>query len=210
MTLVTGNPLGTLTSQEELYLEGAPYLYFQDANAAPLNNPDADGYYWGLSGSTTYPVLLIGCVEDVSLTEGLTMNDVRCDTVGVKDTIQKRNYVEFNLTVKSQFPLAVLKHLLGLGDAGKMTTGLEKVGIGGIDNNQKYHVYAIKVYDEITGDYLLFYLHKAKFVDAWTINFKYGEPWTTTGLKLRAYADDTKLSTMRFGTILRSDLSALP
>lgn len=210
MTLVTGNPLGTITSQEELYLEGAPYIYFQDANATPLNNPDADAYYWGLSGSAAYPVYLLGCIQDVSLTEGVTMNDVRCDTIGVKDTIQKRNYIEFNITVLSQLPLTVLRHILGLGAVPTTGTGKEQVGIGGIDNNQKYMVYAPKVYDEVNGDILLFHLHKAKFVDAWTINFKYGEPWTVTGLKIRAYADDTKLSTMRFGTIVRADASALP
>lgn len=210
MPLVTGTPLGTITSQEELYVEGAPYIYFQDSRANPLNNPDGNGYYWGLSGTAAYPVYLIGCVQDVSLTEGVTMNDVRCDTIGVKDTIQKRNYVEFNLTILSQLPLTVLRHLLNLGAVPATGAGYEKVGIGGIDNTQKYMVYAPKVYDEINGYWLLFHLHKAKLVDAWTINMKYGEAWTTTGLKFRAFADDTKLSTMRFGTIARFDLSALP
>src|SRR5215207_1231906 len=113
-SLVTGSAVGNVVSQEELYLEGAPFIYFQDDRANPLFNPDAQNYYWGLSGTTTYPAYLLGCIQDVSLTEGVTMNDVRCDTVGVKDTIQKRDYVEFSLTVLSQLPLTVLRHIMNL------------------------------------------------------------------------------------------------
>lgn len=209
MGLTTGTPLGSVISQEDMYIEGAPYLYVQDYAATPLNNPDASGYYWGLSGTTAAPVYSIGCVVDVSLTEGVTMNDVRCDAVGSKDTIQRRDYVEFNLTVQSLFPLSVLAKLMNLSTA-TVSTGLEKVGIGSINNQKKYHVYAPKVYDTDTGDYLLFHLHKAKFVDAWTIDFRQGEAWQMTGVKLRAYADDTKPDTQLFGVIVRSDLSAIP
>jgi hypothetical protein len=207
--LVTGTPLGNLDTQEELYLEGSPYIFIQDATAAPLYNPDAEGYYWGLSGTSTYPVQQLGCIQDVSLTEGLTMNEVRCDTVGTKATIQRRDYVEFNLTILSVFPLATVRNLLNLS-APTTGTGYEKVGIGGINNNRFFMVYAPKVYDEDTGDALYFHLHRAQFVDAWTIEFRQGEPWTVTGLKLRAYADDTKPTTQRFGAIIRYDPSALP
>lgn len=55
--LVTGTPIGNLESAEDIYLEGAPTIYFQDATASPLSNPDSDGFYWGLSGTTTFPVL---------------------------------------------------------------------------------------------------------------------------------------------------------
>lgn len=207
--LITGTPLGSIVTQEELYPEGAPYLFLQDANASPLNNPDSDGYYWGMSGTTAYPIKQLGCIQDVSLTEGLTMNDVRCDTVGVKATVQRRDYIEFNLTILSIFPLSVAREYLNLSTP-TTGTGKEKVGIGGINNNRFFHVYAPKVYDEDTGDLLIFDLHRAQFVDAWTIDFKQGEPWTVTGLKLRAYADDTKPTTQRFGVIVRSDASALP
>ena len=206
--LVTGTPAGNLITQEELYLEGSPYIFVQDATANPLRNPDADGFYWGLSGTSVYPVYQIGCVQDVSLTEGLTMNDVRCDTVGTKATIQRRDYVEFNMTVLSLFPLTALRHLLNLSTP-VTGTDYEKVGIGGINNNRFYMAYAPKIYDEDNGDALYFHLHRAQFVDAWTIDFKQGEPWTVTGLKLRAYADDTKPTTQRFGVIARLDVSAL-
>ncbi len=208
MALVTGTPLGTITSQEDLYIEGAPYVYFQDSTATPLNNPDADGYYWGLSGTSVHPVKLLGCVLDVSLTEGMTMNDVRCDTVGSKDTIQRRDYVELALSISSMFPLSVVADVMNLSTA-TVSTNIEKVGIGGVNNTKRFMVYMPRVYDEDSGDYLLIHLHKAKFVDSWTVNMNSGEPWTLSGLKIRAYADDTKPSTQRFGVIVRADASAL-
>jgi len=209
MALITGTPKGTIVAQEDMYIEGAPYLYVQDSTANPLSNPDVQGYYWGLSGTVLYPVYQLGCVVDVSLTEGVTMNDVRCDAVGTKDTIQKRDYVEFNMTIQSLFPLSVLAKLMNLSTAS-VGTGYEKVGIGSINNQRKYHVYAPSVYDQDAADWIVFYLHKAKFVDAWTIDFRQGEAWQMTGLKLRAFADDTKPDTQLFGMIGRFDVSALP
>ena len=208
MTLITGTPIGNVDSQDEIYLEGAPNIYIQQYEASPLNNPDADGYYWGMSGTTTYPVFSIGCVQDVSLTEGLTMNSIRCDAVGDKGTIQRRDYVEFDITILTPFPLSSLRHLLNMSSP-TVGTNVEKMGIGKINNNRFYMAYCPKVYDEDTGDYLLFHLHKAQFVDAWTINMKSGEPWTVNGLKLRAYADDTKPAGQLFGVVVRSDESAL-
>lgn len=207
--LATGSAVGNVISQEELYLEGAPYIYFQDDRATPLNNPDAQSYYWGLSGTTTYPAYLLGCIQDVSLTEGVTMNDVRCDTVGVKDTIQKRDYVEFQLTILSQLPLSVIRHVMNLS-APSTGTGFETVGIPQINNSVHYHVYAPKVYDESAAGWLMFYLHKAKFVDAWTLNTIYGGSWTLTGVKLRAYAADSYPANQLFGVIKRMDLARLP
>lgn len=203
-SLVTGSAIGNEVAQEELYLEGSPYIYFQDDRANPRFNPDPQNYYWGLTGSATYPAYLLGCIQDVSLNEGVTMNDVRCDTVGVKDTIQKRNYVEFNLTILSQLPLTVIRHVLNLS-APSTGTGYETVGIGQINNNQHYHVYAPKVYDVDAAGWLMFYLHKAKFVDAWTLNMKYGDSWTLTGIKIRAYAKDDMPSNQIFGVIRRAD-----
>jgi len=209
MALVTGTPLGNVDSQEEVYIEGAPNIYIQQTEANPLFNPDGDNYYWGLSGTTAYPVFAIGCVQDVSLTEGLTMNAIRCDAVGDKGVIQRRDYVEFNVTVLTLFPLVTLRHLLNLSTP-TASAGLEKVGIGQINNNRYYMAYCPKVYDQDVGDYVMFHLHRAQFVDAWTINMASGEPWTVTGLKLRAFADENKPSNQLFGTIVRSDLSALP
>lgn|SRR5574341_68734 len=203
-SLVTGSAVGNVISQEELYLEGSPYIYFQDNRATPLFNPDAQNYYWGMSGTTTYPAYLLGCIQDVTLTQGLTMNDVRCDTIGVKDTIQKRDYIEFGLTVLSQLPLTVIRHLMNLS-VPTTGAGFETVGIGQINNSIFYHVYAPKVYDDSAAGWLMFNLHRAKFVDAWTLNMVYGGSWTLTGIKLRAYADDTKPANQVFGVIRRAD-----
>ncbi len=208
MTLITGTPIGNVDSQDEIYIEGAPYIYVQQTEATPLNNPDVDGYYWGMSGTTAYPVFGVGCVQDVSLTEGVTMNQIRCDTVGDKGTIQRRDYIEFEITILSLFPLTTLRHLLNL-TAPTVGTNVEKMGIGQINNNRYYMAYCPKVYDQDTGDYVLFHLHRAQFVDAWTINMKGGDTWTVTGLKLRAYADESKPQGQLFGVVVRADESAL-
>ena len=208
--LVTGVPVGNIDAQEEIYVEGAPYLYFQDATAGPLNNPDAQGFYWNLSGTSSYPVFRIGCIQDVSLTEGLTINQVRCDTIGDKAAIQRRDYIEFSFSFTSMFPLSALRHLLKLGSAPSVGTGYEKQGIGSINNNQFYHFYAPKVYDDENGDFVAFHIHRGQFVDAFTVNMRSGEPWMVDGIKMRAFADETMPAAQKFGTILRGDLSGLP
>lgn len=206
MSLVTGTPVGTLNVQEDIYLESAPTIYIQDASASPQKNPDALGFYWGLSGTATYPVYELGCVAGVSLTENLTMNDVLCDNVGVKDTVQQRNYVEFQFGVQSFFPLANLRHIFG-GGLVSTSAPYSAFGIGKLNNAQYWHVYAPKVYDEDVGDYVVVYLHRAKLVDAWTINMTFGTPWQMTGLKLRAFVDTTKPAAQQFGVFIRSDAS---
>lgn len=139
-SLVTGTPIGNSITQESTYIEGAASIFVQDYRANPLYNPDAQGYYWGLSGTSTYPYIEIGCVQDVTLTENLTMNDVRCDTIGVVDTIMKRNYIEMNLTILTLLPLKALRHFLKI-EAPTIGTGYEKSGIGQINQAQYYHVY---------------------------------------------------------------------
>lgn len=209
MALVTGTPLGTITSQTEIYIEGAPNIYFQDATATPLNNPDAAGYYWGLSGTATYPVYQLSCYTDVALGEDLTINAVRCDTVGDKSSIQKRNYIELTLTVSTFFPLTVLSRILNISVPATGLTDLEKVGIGKVNNNRYFMVYLPKVYDDDTGDYVLFHLHRAQFVDAWSIAMTSGENWNVSGVRLRGYADENKPDGQTFGVIVRADPSAI-
>ncbi len=207
--LVTGAPLGTINAQEEIYLNSAPYLYFQDATAPLLWNPDADGFYWNLSGTSTYPVNRIGCIQDVSLSEGLTINQIRCDSVGDKDTVQRRDYIEFAFSFTSLLPLSVLRHTLKLGSAPTVVTDYEKQGIGAINNNLFYHFYAPLVYDDDGGDFVAITLHRAKFVEAFTVNMRSGEPWMVEGIRARAYADETRPAAQKFGTIIRFDRSAL-
>jgi hypothetical protein len=210
MTLLTGTPIGTLDTQESLYAYGAPNVYIQDAIAPPLYNPDSQTFYWGLSGTATYNAYEIGCPTDISFAENITANDVLCDNLGVVATIQQRNYVEFTMTVQSLFPLETLRILLK-GGAVTRTTGnfTEKFGFGPIDNNQFWHLYTPKVYDETAGDYIWLYFHKAQFVDAWTISMAWGQPWKLTGIKLRAFADSTKPTAQSFGMFGRWDVSVV-
>lgn len=210
MALITGTPVGNVLTQEDLYIEGAPTVFIQAYEADLWKNPDSDGFYYGLSGTTVYPVYEVACVSDISLTEDVTLNDVLCDNVGVKDTVQQRNFVEFEFSVKSLFPLRNMSQLLSLGtvtqNAGE---GTEKVGIGKINNQAFYHVWSPAVYDESTGDHVAVQFHRAKFVEAWTIDMPFGEPWMVSGLRLRAYADATKPAAQQFGMILRVDPSVI-
>jgi hypothetical protein len=208
MPLVTGSVPGA-TTQEDLYVEGAPLVYFQDSRADELHTPDAQGFYWGLSGTTAYPVIALGCIDGVQLADNLTMNDVVCDTVGYKQTILRRNYLEVTLNISTIFPLSTIREILhgGVVTAG---TGYEEMGLGPVDNTRFFHIYLPKVYDEDAPDWLQFTLHKARFVDAWTIAFRYGNQWQITGVKMRAYADDTKPTAQTFATMTRYDISALP
>src|SRR3972149_7441633 len=181
MTLITGTPLGSITTQDDIFLEGAPNIYFQETGATPLNNPDASGYYWGLSGTTAYPVYNLGCYTDVSLTEDVTVNAIRCDTSGDVATIQKRNYLEVNFTLQHMFPLSVLRHTLNISVPTVGLTDLEKTGIGKINNNRYYMVYMPKVYDDDTGDWLMVHLHRCQIVEPWSLAMRSGDSWQLTG-----------------------------
>lgn len=209
MALITGTPLGNIDNQDNIYIEGAPDVWFQDATANELNNPDVNTYYWGLSGTTTYPAYGIGCLQDVALTDNLTVNAIRCDNLGDKGVIQKRNHMEFNLTINTVLPLTVLNHIMRYSTP-YTAAGIEKMGVGKVNNNRYYHVYLAKVYDEDVGDYVCITLHRAQFVNASTINMRAGEPWNVTGISLWAFADDTKPTGQSFATIIRADPSALP
>ncbi len=208
MSLVTGTPVGVLETSEDIYQEGAPYLFIQDYSAPILYSPDEQGFYWGMSGTSQYNVYGLGCVSNFSITEGLTVNDVLCDNTGVKDTVQQRNYIEIQFSIKALFPLTQLSILLGGGTVTE-ASGMQKFGLGKINNNQYWHVYAPKVYDETYGDYFWIWLHKAKFVDAWTINMPFGNNSEVTGLKLRAFADTTKPPAQIFGMFGRLDPSVI-
>jgi hypothetical protein len=208
MALVTGTPLGNIDAQDDLYLETAPTVYFQDSGATELSNPDADGFYWGLSGTTARPVYQLGCYEDVRLAGNIEMTAIRCDTVGDKASIQKLNHVDLTFTLKTLLPLATLRHILRGGAVTTTPGATEKMGIGQPNNQVYFHVYFPTIYDETAGDYVAVTGHKAQFVDSWQIAFAYGRP-ATMGVTLRMYADDSKPSDQIFATIIRADPSAL-
>jgi hypothetical protein len=208
MALVTGTPYSTTTAQEEIYLDGAPTIYYQDNRADPYFNPDGDGYYWNLSGTPTYGVKELACITEVSFMQGVTANEVRCDTIGVKNTIQRRDYIDLQFSLQTFFPLSILAELANFS-AADIGTATEKVGIGNFNNNQFWMVYAPKVYNDDVGDYLAIHLHKAQFVEPADWQMRYGEPWIQQ-FTVRAYADSAKPEAQKFGVIVRGDLSALP
>jgi len=217
MPLITGEPVGQQLAQDTLFLEGAPNIWIQSLvnNATPLNNPDGDGFFWGMSGTTTDPAISLGCITDVSLADNLTINDVQCDTDGVKDTIMRRNYVEFVFQLQTLFPLTTIRDVLRTG-AVTSSGGVEKVGLGSINQQRFLRLYAARVYDPDTGDYLNFTLHKCKLVDAWTIDMRYGEAWKITGLRVRGFAETTADNSssaipdaQKFATIIRADPSLI-
>ncbi len=208
MALVTGTPLGVINTQDDLYLDVAPTIYFQDYDADELNNPDGDGFYWGLTGSSTYPVYELACYEDVRWASEYESNAIRCDTVGDKGQIQKLNHIDLTFTLKTLMPLATLTHILRGGAVTTTPGATEKMGIGQPNNQQYYHYYFPVVYDETAGDYIAVTAHKAQFVDAWEIAFSYGTP-ATLGVIFRAFADSSKPADQLFATVIRADPSAI-
>jgi hypothetical protein len=208
MALVTGTPLGQINAQDELYIDVAPSIWFQDYNADLLSNPDGDGFYWGLSGTTTYPVYSLACYEDVRWASEFESNAIRCDTVGDKAQTQKLNHIDLTFTLKSLMPLATLTHILRGGTVTTSAGATEKMGIGQPNNQQYYHYYFVSVYDETAGDYIAVTAHRAQFVDAWEIAYTYGQP-ATLAVTFRAFADDTKPSAQLFATVIRADPSAI-
>lgn len=206
--LLTGVPDGNIITQDEIFIEGAPYIYYQDEDASLLNNPDADGFYWGLSGTTALPVYELACYEDVSLADDLTVNAVRCDQVGDRAVIMKRNHLVFSFSLSSLFPLAATTALIR-GSAVTTSSPFEKMGLGPINNNATYHLYLPKVYDELTGDLLTMTLHRAQFVDPWTIAMVSGDKWMLGGISAWALATNDTAAGQEFATIIRQDPSAV-
>lgn len=208
MPLVTGSPVGNVVSQSEIYLEGSPYLYIQDYRATPLNHPDANGYYWNLSGTTTYPIYSLGCIQDTKLTEDVTLNMIRCDTVGDKAAIQRRNFLTVEFQLNSMLPLSVTKVLMNMFDSTTVT-GKEFVGISKVNNNIYWQLYAPKVYDEVAGYWIMAHFHRCQITGnfTWDMNINGHK---LTGIKVTALIDETKPSNQLFGVLGNFNTSTLP
>ncbi len=211
-TLGTGlsDPIGPEVNAEDIYIEGGPNIWFQDAEADPANNPDGDFFYWGLSGTDVYPVYEIGCYDDLSITDSRTSNPVTCAALGNVRQMQRRDALEISLTLKSLFPLSILRHLIGGGavtlNAAEET---EKMGIGTLPQNRLYQVWMSRVYDEDTGDWLALHFHKVQWTEANPLTMAYAKEWTF-GLRGMALADTDMPADQRFATIIRYDPSAIP
>ena len=211
MALVTGAAVGTIVDQDtEILIEGAPWIYLQDYQAPYLFSPDDDGFYWGMTGTPTYPVYSLACYEDVALGQDLTVNAVRCDKFGDLAVIQKLNHLEFTFALSTLFPLTTSRPILrGSEVFTDPVAGLEKMGIGPINNALFWRLYLPKVYDEDAADYVSITIHRVQFVDAWTIAMPSGDKWMVGGITAWGLADQSLPTAQQFATIIRSDLSAL-
>lgn len=208
MALVTGTPLGVINAQDDIYLDTAPSLWFQDYAADELNIPDGDGFYWGLTGTATYPIWALECYEGVSLAATIEGTNIRCDTVGDKGQIQKVAHIDLTFTLKTLLPLATLTHILRGGAVTTTAGATEKMGIGQPSNQQYWHLYGALVYDEAAADFINFTGHRCQFVEAWTLTFGFGVP-ATLAVIFRVFADSTKPADQLFMTVVRRDPSAL-
>jgi len=211
MPLITGAPEGTTTSQENIFIEGAPYLYYQDNDEGAVghyHNPDDDDYYWNLSGTPANPVYALGCYEDVRFSDNIEVNAVRCDHIGDTNVLQRRAHLELSFTLKSLFPLTSIQAIIR---ASTVTAAgdFEKMGIGHINNAPTYYVYFPRVYDEVAGDYVCITGHNCKFVDAWEMAMPFATPWTL-GVTIWMLADESMPTGQEFATVIRYDPSALP
>lgn len=199
-------PTGTLNSPESIYLDGGPNVYY---HGVPKYNPDANGYYWGITGTEATPVYTLGCYENFQLSDNAAVNEIRCDTQGVVGSVSQRNYLEATFELKSMFPLSQLKILLRWSSALTVPAeDVEYAGIGEI-NNQDYHLlYFSKVYDPDAGDWVSVTGHRVQFMWDGAWQFRYGDEWTV-GCRVRFYSDETKPSDQRFATAVRYDPSVI-
>lgn len=209
MTAVTTSdrtPSGTIITPNDVFLEGGPEFWF---GGVPRYSPDSDGFYWGITGIDAKPAYKLGCYTDFRWRDNVQMTEVRCDTIGVTATIQKRNYLEFTCTLMSLLPLKMLKNIIHGGTVTITAEGAEKMGLGDI-NNAEYHLcFLSRVYDQTALDFVTITGHRCQFVDSWEIAMTYGAPWTL-GIKMRLHADDTKPAAQRFATVIRLDPSMVP
>lgn len=199
-------PTGTLNAAEDLYIEGGPTLYFGgDAQYAP----DANGYYWGVVGTVETPIFTVGCYENFQLGDNITVNEVRCDTVGVKSDISRRNFLEATFDVQALLPLSQLRYLLrwssALTVAGEDT---EYAGIGEINQQEFHMLFFSRIYDTDAGDYVAFTGHRCQFQQGGALQMRYGQPWVV-GVRARMYADENLPSDQRFATAIRYDPSVI-
>jgi hypothetical protein len=215
MALVTGTPLGNLIQQDTIYLDSAPPIFFQDSDDGSgvgtvglLNTPDANGFYWGLSGTVNNPVYQLGCIEGIQLSANIDQTNIRCDTSGDQGMIQKVSALSLTATVKTLLPFTTLRHIIRGGAVTTVSGQTEQFGIGQVNNQKYYYLWLPSVYDPDNGDYFAITGFKCQFTESWAIDFAYGAP-STVGINLMMFADETKPSDQLYASLIRRDPSAI-
>ena len=208
---------GTLT-QTELYLEGAPDFWF----GGNVQLDSSTGFYWNLKANPGYPLYKMGCYTDFRLQDNIAMADIRCDTDGVRGSIEKRNFLSVTFNCLSMFPMSIFQKIVGRGGDGTVadptyildaSQHAEFVGLGfiansGAGNSVYFPCYFSKVYDTASGAFLSFTGHRCRFTDMTEIAFTYGQPYAFR-VTLHMYADSTKPTGQRFCTVVRYDPTML-
>lgn len=201
------DPTGTTVSAEDIFVEGGPNIYF---GQSLQYNPDDDGYYHSLVGAVDTPVYKLGCYENFRFQDNVSVNEIRCDNLGLVKTSQTRDYMVATFDLKSLFPLSTLTHILRGGTvAWNDAENAEKMGLGEIDNSVFWKFFFSQVYDEDAGDFVSVTGHRCQFTGNFQLQTPYSGAWTITGIEVRMYADDTKPAAQRFATVIRVDASAL-
>ncbi len=211
MTLSTGTatPTGQIITGEGIYIEGGPEVYFQNYAAPERFNPDANGFYWGLSGTSTNPIYQFECYDDFQFMDDVTNNPITCQNLGEVANLQRRNHVGVTFTLKSLLPFDILSRVLRGGSVTvDATDDTEAFGLGEI-NNPFFHVFFSRVYDVDTGDFISVTIHKARFVEASPLSTPYADAWNIP-VTMHGFADTTKPRDQRFATVLRLDPDQIP
>lgn len=199
-------PTGTLNVAEDIFIEGGPDLYF---GGEIQHSPDDNGYHHGVVGTVETPVFRVGCYENLQLSDSLTVNQIRCDTVGVTAQIVRRDFLEVTFDLQGLLPITELRHLLRWSSGLAVPAdNVEYAGIGEVNQQDFHMVFFSRVYDPDTNDWVSFTGHRGQFQHSGALQMRYGEPWLV-GITARFFADTTKPSDQRFATVVRFDPSVL-
>lgn len=197
-------PTGTIDANDDIFIEGGPDLWL---GGVLKYAPDINGYYWGIDGIPSNPVFKLGCYENFQLQDNVTVNEIRCDTLGVVGSIVRRNYLEATFDVQQILPLSQLKNLLRWSSSLAVADA-EYAGIGEVNQQDYLPVYLSRIYDPDAGDWVSFTGTRCQFQWDKAMQLRYGQPWMV-GVKIRFYANKNLPSTQRFVTVVRWDPSAL-
>jgi hypothetical protein len=155
------------------------------------------------------PTGTIVTAEDIYI-EGVSLNEIRCDTDGLVATVQTRDYLVATFDLKSLLPLSYLRHLIR-GGAVTWNDGenAEKMGIGTIDNSIFHRFFFSRIYDATAGDFVSVTGHRTQFTGNFQLATPYAQAWMLTGVEVRFYADTDLPDAQQFATVVRVDASAL-
>jgi hypothetical protein len=200
-------PTGTTVTAEDKFIEGAPEVWF---GGVAQYSPDADGFYHGITGTAANPVYKIGCYNNFRFGDNVAVAEIRCDTVGLKKTSQKREYMTVTFDLLSLLPLSMLRHIIRGGPVTwNDAENAEKMGLGEIDNTLFYKFFFSRVYDSVNTEWVSVTGHRCQFTGNFQLQTPASGAWLITGIEVRFYADDSLPDAQQFATVIRVAPTAL-